>query len=1535
VSVLSLGVISTLLVSPVTLPHEPSAQVPEGVNIISGDLQATIDHVVVGPEPIPLFLDVSERFTVTVTEKRNKAFFELIDESGEKSSWALPEKWGLHANDPRKWTMRRWQKPWSTNADSGVISQKRPIIRYDYYSYTFTLEKPGGEKRIYRCFKPASDNLKRAIGKKKNKDTLVEVFHLSEVELPNGNRLLYKYDGERLERIEAVNSSGKVLTWAEIRRQGGAVEVTGSDGSIYRHEGRADVTTDSKGRVTSLGDARYSYDYDNCRTTVQVGDRVYMYSYSLEGRILSVEVDGVEERFHWNGRRLVAKTLSCNDSLIYRRDFEYDRNCNLARERLTGDLTGSGIHETYEVRVKDTPKLISEEDDEKRITWAYENGQLLRHSIYDHGELVSEERFEYDEDGQLARIGYQDAVISRVDEIVGDEPSDEPVPSTSPEIRTPSGWIAPEFTLAFDPLGNLISQTNPLGEKARFSYTCRGQIKEIEYADGTREQRRYSKSGHLISETSRTGKMTTYTRDGLGRLLSTSEGDEYAYSGCFLARQGDRTSYQYDDQGHPMLIECGEVVTEIGYDDQGRRVSELVLADGQNISSFWEYDDEGRVIRQWSEADGDICSDQSFVYDPEANLILTTVGEGLTEEIGYDHQGRAVRHVNPAGGTTITSYDEVLLEEQLVQRARVTDPSGTTTISLHDGEGRLVQEEIRDLLDRPLHRRDLYYDLLGRVIQEAHLVHTPDGPDRTYTNTWTYGLCGRLLTHTESGETQQSTTSYGHDEYGRVTSIVRPGGVTIEIEYDGEGLVSRYGDYTFIYDDRGNLIQSASPQGTIDRDYDLLGRLTRETFPTGLSVGYAYDDLGRVTSLILPDGSSVAYERDGPHLKSVHRQSETCEYEHRYLEYDLLGRPTLEELPLSAGELTRSYDAHGLRSIHHAHFEEEVTSRDSLGNPLTLADGDSYAFDGQNRLCRDGDREFTYDSLHNRRDFKIDELNRLPDCDLQGNLLSHGDQRYSYDVLGRLTHIETDDALTEFTYDAFDRCLSRTHFDRSSYDDWTISSHSDYFYMGMMELGASIDGRITELRVLGVGIGADIGSIVAIELDGKPYTPLSDRRGCIRALLDGTEVIERYAYTAFGEETTTGTLNPYRFMSKRTESGLVNFGHRFYLPSLGRFLTPDPARDGANLYAFVHGNPLSSIDLFGYEGVADNWGALHNQYSVSASDQLVVKAIKWIWGCFFGKKNRPVQVHVNVGTGTTDTFPSPPAQERKQQPQPTSSPAKPAPVKRRDGSVPPVCRPTVKRAGAVVYFSPDGRQRGRPLGAINFRYTELAAGDFAAMVRHQDGVQEGLEEECCYYTLEGVQSAWLGIGYVNGMLTTFLTALYGAGYISEMFAGMEIDGVYNGTGGLEHDLRRARKEIFDFAAFETVGITHGNWDRFFARAEPGGVYIQFCNSEGAPIVRNALMCYDPELRMRIIVIAIAPAAYMIPGTCLEAVHFASTSDLVPRFDSIGRSLAGNSVRWLQPHPSVKGMDHGLRSPTYYGPVRELAELYMERYSGGR
>ena len=92
---------------------------------------------------------------------------------------------------------------------------------------------------------------------------------------------------------------------------------------------------------------------------------------------------------------------------------------------------------------------------------------------------------------------------------------------------------------------------------------------------------------------------------------------------------------------------------------------------------------------------------------------------------------------------------------------------------------------------------------------------------------------------------------------------------------------------------------------------------------------------------------------------------------------------------------------------------------------------------------------------------------------------------------------------------------------------------------------------------------------------------------------DSGNVTDSYDLEAFGVAlgSSGSTTNPHRFggaWGYMTEgSGLLQLGHRFYWPELGRFITQDPIGDGMNWYEYVDGNPVTRIDPEGMDWLDD------------------------------------------------------------------------------------------------------------------------------------------------------------------------------------------------------------------------------------------------------------------------------------------------------------------------------------------------------------
>src|SRR5690606_17439068 len=88
-----------------------------------------------------------------------------------------------------------------------------------------------------------------------------------------------------------------------------------------------------------------------------------------------------------------------------------------------------------------------------------------------------------------------------------------------------------------------------------------------------------------------------------------------------------------------------------------------------------------------------------------------------------------------------------------------------------------------------------------------------------------------------------------------------------------------------------------------------------------------------------------------------------------------------------------------------------------------------------------------------------------------------------------------------------------------------------------------------------------------------------------RTVSIGTSTDATLAYDAFGNVVaTTGDAADYnhRFTGKPQDiTGLYYYGARFYDPTIGRFISLDPAKNGLNWYVYANNNPLKYIDPSG------------------------------------------------------------------------------------------------------------------------------------------------------------------------------------------------------------------------------------------------------------------------------------------------------------------------------------------------------------------
>jgi RHS repeat-associated protein len=231
--------------------------------------------------------------------------------------------------------------------------------------------------------------------------------------------------------------------------------------------------------------------------------------------------------------------------------------------------------------------------------------------------------------------------------------------------------------------------------------------------------------------------------------------------------------------------------------------------------------------------------------------------------------------------------------------------------------------------------------------------------------------------------------------------------------------------------------------------------------------------------------------------------------------------------------------------------------------------------------------------------------------DLDGNLLSDGRWDYTYDAENRITRMQSTSAAAtalsgdarriDFVYDYLGRRVRKTVYSGSSYG--TTVSDEKFVWNGWLliaKLNAASSNALLASYYWGTDLSGNtqgaggVGGLLMTQENSNAYLPLYDAMGNVHAMLKASDgsIAAAYEYDAFGRtlradgaDATFAAANPWRFSTKYTdaESGLVYYGHRYYSPSLGRFINRDPIEEqgGLNLYAFCGNSGVNRWDMLG------------------------------------------------------------------------------------------------------------------------------------------------------------------------------------------------------------------------------------------------------------------------------------------------------------------------------------------------------------------
>jgi RHS repeat-associated protein len=931
---------------------------------------------------------------------------------------------------------------------------------------------------------------------------------------------------------------------------------------------------------------RYEYDEDNLLIEEIIADGISILQKKYirdpsNKKIISVKDNFRKTEYIYDSHNQITSELVSNldGKELYSIHYEYDRF-----GRIIAKTNPFGTKNTYSysktgnlLNAKEigSSKISYKYDSENRLIEALSNDKISKTKYNSKGWIIEKIDF----DGK--KTNYEYDAFGRATKTILPETLDE----NGVSYR---GVIECEY----DVFSNPIFCKNAKGEikKTKFNI-LRMPIEEI-FDDGLCTKTTYTLSGKIKSLTNRDLSETYYEHDCLGRLISKKTGYDTAYfeyDGNKLVKEVDETglatTYKYNLDGNLIEKKASNRKTCFFYNEVGH-VEKIVNGPFEKRE---KYDAICRLI--YEDQNGE--NQTYYFYDEEGRknkILKKTSASDAVDIIHYDEEGRIKVYVDPLGNKTKFEYGK---------NTKITiDPDENYLIETFDCFDRLIKIENKGKDLKTYACTENFYDRSGNLAKKLTHIYEQDNYIKTHTINWDYDFRG-LITK-ESSNDKSSTMAY--DALGRLIQKTLFNGVKLNYEYHPSGFLKRlYSsddtiDYWYEYSNHPSPtnIFNGITKKTLRRLYNEFGELIWEKTEEGKETKWSYDLTGRKLEVILPDQSRVAYEYQDNHMKKVSKLTKdgTTSYFHTYDDFDQTGHVKKESFILNLGEnKTTRNSLEQIKTITSPFHREEIEYNkkglvSSLKNTLIDKKSKKFTYDTLLQISSEGQHQYKFNSMGNSSDDEVDDSCQLSQkylYDENGNpikCLKTG-KKFTFDALSRLIEIkEPSGKVIHYTYDAFSRLVKKTTRKNSIFTDVLI-----YIYDQEVDIGTmNLNEKIVEFRLLGLGIEADIGACVAIEIDNVVYLPINDYHGNIVGLISKNKVIVSvYDFDSFGNENSPNCENPWRFSSKRKEDAFYYFGKRFLDPANKRWLTPDPIGyfDSPNCYLFNLNSPKNRIDLFG------------------------------------------------------------------------------------------------------------------------------------------------------------------------------------------------------------------------------------------------------------------------------------------------------------------------------------------------------------------
>lgn len=585
----------------------------------------------------------------------------------------------------------------------------------------------------------------------------------------------------------------------------------------------------------------------------------------------------------------------------------------------------------------------------------------------------------------------------------------------------PENWLHKEVCIArycYDEQGNLLEETNAVGDSIRYAY-----------------------EGRLLThEVWRNGVEWFFEYDGteIGARCIHTWGSQNIYNHKLRFFEGytevldsydKKTTYYHKDGLVYLRIDPNGAEWRTHHNDEGQVTAEI---DPEGNSYLYSYDALGNRLSSTDPEGGNIeltyYKTRELRYRPLAVRTL----DGGSWSFVYDKVGNVLERSNPKGAKTTLSYKDGLVEEVTDSFGVVTklsydrwhnvseaaDSRGNVTRYSYDGLGRCIE-----VINAKGARQRRRYDLVGRIIgvddfDGNHIQLSYDGIDN--------------LIHYQD---DHQKVEYGYEGMWKLVRRRDHRGV-INFFHDCEERLrevrnENWESYDFTLDAAGYVIAESGFDGaTRYYERDSAGRVLKETLPSGKFKRYGYDKCGRVTEITHDydqvEKHSYSYWTSGRIREAVNEHARVS------FRYNSLGLP-VEEC-CDEYLIKRSYDKHGLiRSLQSSLGAQLSYERNEYGELICFKANEA---ETNARFTS----EHQYDSLGFElerllpggvsQSFAYDNIGRLVDSKTRRSAEQRRSRHYNWGSADRLLSIEDDRyGLTQYSYSPSGELTMATYAD--------------------------------------------------------------------------------------------------------------------------------------------------------------------------------------------------------------------------------------------------------------------------------------------------------------------------------------------------------------------------------------------------------------------------------------------------------------------------------------------------------------------------